>query len=303
MKNNISTPEPFIVCQNCGRKQHQICVLYLEDDWTDGFVCETCLTMKGAMRKENPFPAKNLPITKLDSHIETRLNSFLYKNKVNAGQVHIRMLSNSDEKVQVKPGMRNLYVESGEMNAEFPYRSKALFAFQEIDGVDVCFFGFYVQEYGSECAHPNSRRVYITYLDSVHFFEPRQYRTAVYHEILLGYMDYVKQLGYAMVHIWACPPPPGVHYIFYCHPTDQKIPNIKRLQKWYKIILEKGKNEGIIVDYKNILQQSKAGGLTSVAELSYFDDDTWPLFLEESIQKLDQKVEAEAKKEVIIFLI
>lgn len=254
--------------------------------------------MKGAIPKENPFNAKNLPRTKVDSHIETRLNSFLYKSQVNASQVHIRMLLNSDEMTTVKPGMRNLFVESGEMNAVFPYRSKTLFAFQEQDGVDVCFFGLYVQEYGSECANPNSRRVYFTYLDSVHFFEPRQYRTAVYHEILLGYMDYVKQLGYATVHLWACPPPSGETYIFYCHPIEQKIPNTIILQRWYKNLLEKGKSEGIIEDYKNILQQANADKLTSAAELPYFDEDFWPYFLEENIKSFDQRAEAKAKKEV-----
>lgn len=47
--------------------------------------------------------------------------------------------------VEVKPGMRSRFVESGELCAEFPYRAKALFAFEEIDGTDICFFGMHVQ--------------------------------------------------------------------------------------------------------------------------------------------------------------
>lgn len=41
--------------------------------------------------------------------------------------------------------------------SQFPYRTKALFVFEEIDGVDVCFFGMHVQEYGSDCPAPNTR--------------------------------------------------------------------------------------------------------------------------------------------------
>lgn len=287
---NVSTPEPFIVCGVCSRKQHQICVLYLKQMWPDGYVCDRCLTTEKAVRKENTFNAKNLPASKVDNHIEIRVNNFLKKKKVDAGRIHIRMLFHSNETVEVKAKMKNLYVESGELNADFPYRSKALFAFQEVDGVDVCFFGMYVQEYGSDCASPNTRKVYITFLDSVNFFAPKQYRTAVYHEILLGYMDYAKKLGFAMVHIWACPPPLGENYIFYSHPIDQKVPNAKRLQKWYKELFERGRSELIIEDYKDILQQAKADNLTSAAELSYFDHDFWPSFFEESIMEFEDGV-------------
>nr|NVI75997.1 nejire [Cucujiformia] len=223
--------EAFVHCADCGRKLHQICVLHNENIWPQGFTCEDCLK-KGQKRKDNKFNAKKLQTTKLGVYIETRVNNYLKKKEAGAGEVHIRVVSSSDKVVEVKPGMRGKFVENGELSGEFPYRAKALFAFEEIDGVDVCFFGMHVQEYGSECPHPNTRRVYIAYLDSVHFFKPRQFRTAVYHEILLGYMDYVKQLGYTMAHIWACPPSEGDDYIFHCHPAEQKIPKPKRLQDW-----------------------------------------------------------------------
>ena len=92
--------------------------------------------------------------------------------------------------------------------------------------------------------------MYISYLDSVYFFQPRQLRTAVYHEILIGYLEYVKQLGYVWAHIWACPPSEGDDYIFHCHPPEQRIPKPKRLQEWYKKMLDKALIERIVIDYK-----------------------------------------------------
>ncbi len=46
----------------------------------------------------------------------------------------------------------------------------------------------------------------------------------------LGYLDYMKKLGYTMAHIWACPPSEGDDYIFHSHPAEQKMPKPKRLQ-------------------------------------------------------------------------
>lgn len=50
-----------------------------------------------------------------------------------------------------------------ELPSSFPYRAKALFAFEEINGVEVCFFGMHVQEYGSDCPQPNKRCVSLVF--------------------------------------------------------------------------------------------------------------------------------------------
>uniref|UniRef100_A0A672TRE7 histone acetyltransferase n=1 Tax=Strigops habroptila TaxID=2489341 RepID=A0A672TRE7_STRHB len=288
----------FVDCKECGRKMHQICVLHYDIIWPSGFVCDNCLKKTGRTRKENKFSAKRLQTTRLGNHLEDRVNKFLRRqNHPEAGEVFVRVVASSDKTVEVKPGMKSRFVDSGEMSESFPYRTKALFAFEEIDGVDVCFFGMHVQEYGSDCPPPNTRRVYISYLDSIHFFRPRCLRTAVYHEILIGYLEYVKKLGYVTGHIWACPPSEGDDYIFHCHPPDQKIPKPKRLQEWYKKMLDKAFAERIIHDYKDIFKQATEDRLTSAKELPYFEGDFWPNVLEESIKELEQEEEERKKEE------
>uniref|UniRef100_A0A7M4E4C7 histone acetyltransferase n=1 Tax=Crocodylus porosus TaxID=8502 RepID=A0A7M4E4C7_CROPO len=297
-KNDTLDPEPFVDCKECGRKMHQICVLHYDVIWPLGFVCDNCLKKTGRTRKENKFSAKRLQTTRLGNHLEDRVNKFLRRqNHPEAGEVFVRVVASSDKTVEVKPGMKSRFVDSGELSESFPYRTKALFAFEEIDGVDVCFFGMHVQEYGSDCPPPNTRRVYISYLDSIHFFRPRCLRTAVYHEILIGYLEYVKKLGYVTGHIWACPPSEGDDYIFHCHPPDQKIPKPKRLQEWYKKMLDKAFAERIIHDYKDIFKQATEDRLTSAKELPYFEGDFWPNVLEESIKELEQEEEERKKEE------
>lgn len=46
--------------------------------------------------------------------------------------------------MEVKLGMKVRFVDSGEMVEFFLYWIKVFFVFEEIDGVDLCFFGMYV---------------------------------------------------------------------------------------------------------------------------------------------------------------
>uniref|UniRef100_A0A8C1CNQ9 histone acetyltransferase n=1 Tax=Cyprinus carpio carpio TaxID=630221 RepID=A0A8C1CNQ9_CYPCA len=292
-KNDMLDPEPFVECKDCGRKMHQICVLHYDVIWPLGFICDNCLKKSGKTRKENKFSAKRLQSTRLGSYIEDRVNKYLKRqNHPEAGEVFVRVVASSDKTVEVKPGMKSRFVDSGEMSESFPYRTKALFAFEEIDGVDVCFFGMH--ECGSDCPFPTTRRVYISYPDSIHLFKPRMLRTAVYHEILISYLEYA---GYVTGHIWAFPPSEGDDYIFHCHPSDQKIPKPKRLQEWYRKMLDKAFAERILHDYKDIFKQATGDRLTSANELPYFEGDFWPNVLEESVKELEQEEEERKKEE------
>ena len=96
-----------------------------------------------------------LPTTQLGTHLEKRVNHFLQSSGSGAGEVTIRVVSSSSKIIETKLGMREKY--AGEFPLEMPYRTKAMFVFEEIDGVDVCFFGMHVQEYSSDCPTPNTR--------------------------------------------------------------------------------------------------------------------------------------------------
>ncbi|CAI4232287.1 unnamed protein product [Auanema sp. JU1783] len=300
-KNSDIDFEPFEHCKYCHRKWHRICALYDKKVYAENFTCDTCRAKKSYEKPENRFTAKKLPHNKLSSFLEDRVNGFLRShltNKADNYEVIIRTLCVQDKEVEVKPMMSQKYCSMG-FPPKFPYRTKAIFAFEVIDGVEVCFFGLHVQEYGSNSPKPNQRRVYIAYLDSVHFFQPREYRTDVYHEILLGYLDYVKKLGYTMAHIWACPPSEGDDYIFHCHPAEQKIPKPKRLQDWYKKMLEKGVAEQTVVEFKDIYKQAKDDQLSTPMTLPYFEGDFWPNVIEDCIREASTEEENKKKIEVV----
>ena len=302
MKNDHEEPEQFVDCSECGRKWHQICALHMEQIFSS-FTCDTCIREKKLLNKrDNRYTSSKLMRSQLGDFLENRVNEYLKQACRNAhdkftppGRVTIRILSSVDKICEVKPMMKNRF--EGEVTEQFPFKTKAIFAFEEIDGTDVVFFGMHVQEYGSECAHPNTRRVYISYLDSVFFFRPKELRTAVYHEILIGYLDYVKRLGYQWAHIWACPPSEGDDYIFHCHPAEQKVPKPKRLQDWYKKMLDKGVIERVVIDYKDIHKDAIENGMKTPLDIPYFEGDFWPNVLEECIKESEQEEEKRRKEE------
>ncbi|CAF4471472.1 unnamed protein product, partial [Rotaria sp. Silwood2] len=166
---------------------------------------------------------QQLPVTDLLSRLEENVNQFLLDKYCHESHVTIHVLSSSDKICEIKPQLKKYYLNQVADN-NYPYRTKVILAFQEIESVDVVFF--------------------------VHFFRPKLYRQDVYHEILIGYLDYAKQHGYMYAHIWACSASEGVNYIFRCRPPEQLLPKLKRLQDWCRKMLDNEIAERLVIDYK-----------------------------------------------------
>ena len=143
------------------------------------------------------------------------------------------------------------------------YRSKAIALFQKMDGLDVCIFCMYVQEYEGNDEYDDEvatsslrskKRVYIAYLDSVEHFRPRHSRTDLYHELLVSYLASARVRGFETAHIWACPPSRGNSFVFWNHPASQRTPTKERLISWYHGALSRAIDCGVVTDVKSLYE-------------------------------------------------
>ena len=171
---------------------------------------------------------------------------------------------------------------------EFPYRCKCILVFQELDGVDVVLFALYIYEHDEKNPAPNTRTVYISYLDSVYYMKPRNLRTFVYHEILIAYLDYARKRGFATAHIWACPPLKGDDYIFFAKPEDQKTPKDSRLRQWYIDMLVECQKRNIVGKLTNMYDLYFAPGNLDATVVPYLEGDYFSGEIENAIKEVEE---------------
>ncbi|MCL7029088.1 hypothetical protein MKW94_010599 [Papaver nudicaule] len=313
LDTDLAYQEPFVLCDRCGGKQHHSCALFNNErnvsEGKSGYTCPKCDINQ---LEDDLGGAIHLKRTKLSDFLEDRLCSSLRQEREErakamgknsdevpgAENLVVRVVSSVEKSVLVNPEIHNV-LKDANYPENLSYRSKVILLFQKIDGVDVCLFGMYVQEYGSKCAHPNQRSIYISYLDSVKYFQPEgtatgePLRTFVYQEILVGYLDYCKRRGFSKCYLWSCPPSKADQYIFYCHPGTQKNPSSEILRDWYRKMLNKAKGEGIVADVTNYYDYFFKGDRkhkVKAARLPYFEGDYWPSIAESELKKLIDEI-------------
>ncbi|VDO05951.1 unnamed protein product [Rodentolepis nana] len=272
--NNIAYEEERIKCSRCRREWHKYCALHVKEFEKTAFICPPCRQKLGICTTPNLYDSARWPKCELSQFIERKVNEFLESKEVPYSEVIIRVLSDSTSKYELNANANLKFYETAR---SFNYREKGIFAFQKCsDSNYVCFFGFYVQEYGQDSAEPNRDRVYLSYLDSVPYFKPKNLRTGVYHEILCAYMEYVKMLNFKAVHLWASPPVDDIEYIFNNHPPSQRMPNVARLVQWYKSMVDQAIERGIVLrDYTLKEYVTKYCNMPPTC-LPYFKGDHWP---------------------------
>ncbi len=335
--------EPWVKCDACLKWVHQICGLFnvVIDSLSNqkSFICPICLLKQKATTATAVPPVVSIPdkpqittnihtnalVRSAASIPHTHLSDFLtlFIRKAlsdlpdpEATQVldslSIRVVSNF-EKIQLVPETMRKGIRTCKMNTypkHIPYMCKTVYIYQQQEGVDICLFAMYLQEYGEQSVLESNRcSFYLSYIDSVQFMRPKRLRSFIYQNMIVGYFDYARRRGFTKGYIWSCPPERSVNYVFWVHPPYQKTPTKEMLCNWYKQVLTMGKEKNIIVNWSTFYEEyfsTKCNNNSSIESGSInnnstsrkriplselkdlppcFDGDFWPIEADRAFKK------------------
>jgi len=302
-KNDEEVVEKWTECSTCGIGVHSMCALLLEggdgsykcavcvsdtaasndvpvnEDESDMFTfvsgAELPVSMSSVMSPVGAsFSADSLPTCADSMFLEEKVRDQMASEACPNAEMtlSVRIISDFSRSFEVPDVVRKHFrmPTTSSSDAVTPpsrvnFQSKAIALFQKVDGLDVCVFCVYVQEYDGEDVYSDpsdatkvckQKRVYIAYLDSVEHFRPRARRTEVFQELLVSYLACAKKRGFSTAHIWACPPSRGNSFVFWNHPASQRTPSVERLTEWYHGALNRAVECGVVTDVKSLYESS-----------------------------------------------
>ena len=279
------TDDSAFVCPLCTQSTLPQQALEQQQQWQKETKSDVGLVYSFLSGKEQPelvqnfvagtyMDSRQLPNCNIASFIETKVKERMVELDCPSGSeetVTIRVIGDYSKKFDlpdvilrhyrregaIKEPMFNGIIDFEEPSSSVTYQSKVIAMFQRIDGMDVCIFSMFVQEY-DECVDDptQKKRVYIAYIDSVEHFRPRSLRTYIYKEILAAYLATAKARGFEYAHIWSCPPTRGNSFVFWMHPPSQRTPSKDHLLSWYHNALSLAMERGVITNIKSLYDHS-----------------------------------------------
>lgn len=272
---NQTNFEEFVACTICSKRFHQICLCFIDDP--DNYICKNC--------NPNQLPvylkASQLPRTQCDLYVERFTNKYA---KCDPNVFTIRVLSQTNQTLKLP----NSILKHRRKGNGDKYSKNSLFVFHDNQGIDVCIFSVIFSLFSEECDSSVKNSVYVNYIDSVKFL-PKETRTELYHVILMGLFEYLQSCGYKRLFIWSAPPSDNQDYIFYMKPQSQKTPNQDRLNTWYRHLLKKCEDIGIITSFTTFNEYMNQNSISSITQIPYFDQDLWSSKIIDSIKEADNE--------------
>lgn len=274
--NNTIKEEPTIQCTFCARTFHSVCAMAsFRAKPGEDFMCPFC--MQVFFEKYPDFEQEQLSKLKGISQLSIFLERFI-------GEEY-------DKSIQIREVLRS-------------EEERMVFVYHFIDELPVLIFAVLVYykskswlEDGTTTRLLCAQDMYISYIDSVNFFQPKHLRTPLYQKCLLGIMDFSRTfLNITKCFLWSCPLKPGDDYILNIHPEDQLFPDQERLNRWYFDLFSLGKRTKLIASYGNLNDYLKKNNITSVEKIPYFYGDNWTLYPREEAFTTIEK----AKDEMLV---
>lgn len=259
IKNNRIYEEPMVTCQVCCKLYHALCGMANMNNLIKGkddFICPRCIYNYLEKHKLNHMITPN-------SWLST-----IHKTP------NIALLKETVLSIKIESSLCDASLFVREMISTPKEKTLALFQRCE-DEVYVFLFLASVQYLDDN--------LYLSYIDSIHYYNNKEKRTWVYQTFLLSIFDHArKSKNVKKAFLWSMPPTINHDYFFNKHPESQQIPDQNRLTMWYINLFERGKEEEIISEYLNLHEFIRKEEIISLNNLPKFDGDFWPSIIEKN---------------------